>query len=340
MEEQRKTPKVSRFEWAWCLGFILLAAVVLTLVGNVLRPAHTAFGSTWDAYLGEEKDSLDVLFLGSSYAYCDWNPGALYDQSGLTSYVMAGGEQTVGVTYYYLKEALKTQSPQVVVLEGSSLFFDRYESFTQINVGYMPWGLNKVGAILEYAEPELRTGLFVDLIFYHDRWKELTRSDLAKVVPLHTPDDLKGHTAMVGVYDGPAGGGPFVSPMRQSEEVYQQNLRDFARIGALCREEGIDLIVTANPTYSQYTPEVYRRLEEDVLARGAARFINWSDQFDELGLDPARHLYDGGHLNGEGAAVFSRYTGEYLLSLGYAPGEHSEATAAAWRETADTWRNE
>lgn len=333
--EHKKTPRVSRFEWAWCLAFILTAAMALTLVGNILRPAHTAFGSTWDAYLGEEKDSLDVLFLGSSYAYCDWNPGALYDQSGLTSYVLAGGEQTVGVTYYYLKEALKTQSPQVVMLEGSSLFFNRYESFTQINVGYMPWGLNKVGAILEYAEPELRTGLFVDLIFYHDRWKELTEADWNKALPPHRPDHLKGHTAMDGVWA--ATREPSHSPMVQSEEVYQQNLRDFARLGQLCREEGIDLIVTANPTYSQYIPEVYRRLEEDVLARGAARFVNWADQFGELGLDPARHLYDGSHLNGEGAAVFSRYTGDYLLSLGYTPGEHSEATAAAWRETAAYW---
>ena len=271
MEEQRKTPKASRFEWAWCLGFVLLAAVVLTLVGNVLRPAHTAFGSTWDAYLGEEKNSLDVLFLGSSYAYCDWNPGALYDQSGLTSYVLAGGEQTVGVTYYYLKEALKTQSPQVVVLEGSSLFFDRYESFTQINVGYMPWGLNKVGAILEYAEPELRTGLFVDLIFYHDRWKELTRSDRGGLPA--EPPGLRPAGAAV------PGGGDRPDRHRQSH-------------------------------LSQYIPEVYRRLEEDVLERGATRFVNWADQFGELGLDPARHLYDGSHLNGEGAAVFSRYTGD------------------------------
>ena len=282
---------------------------------------------------------MDVLFLGSSYAYCDWNPGAMYDESGLTGYVMAGGEQTVGVTYYYLKEALKTQSPKVVVLEGSSLFFDRYESFTQINVGYMPWGLNRVGAILEYAEPEKREGLFVDLIFYHDRWKELTRGDVQQAIPIRQRDHLKGHTAMDGVYDGVAGGGPYLSEMRQSEEIYQQNLEDFARLGALCQEEGIDLIVAIAPTYSQYTPEVYQRLERDVRERGATRLVNWADSFEEIGLDPSRHLYDGGHLNQEGAKVFSGYTGDYLLSLGYHPQPQTEENAAAWQATAEYWRS-
>lgn len=332
-----KQSRVSRYEWAWCVAFAVAAALMLSTAARVLRPAREAFGSTWNAYLAEPRNTVDVLFLGSSYAYCDWNPGAMYDESGLTGYVMAGGEQTVGVTYYYLKEALKTQSPRVVVMEGSSLFFDRYESFTQINVGYMPWGLNKLGAIREYSEPEKREGLLLDLIFYHDRWKELTRADLLQAVPVRRADHLKGHTAMDGVYDGVAGGGPYRGPMRQTEEIYTRNLEDFARLGTLCRERGIDLIVAVNPTYSQYTPEVYQRLEEDVLARGATRFANWADSFAEVGLDPRKHLYDGGHLNQEGAKVFSRYTGNYLLSLGYQPRPQRDRTAAAWRETAEYW---
>ena len=336
MERQ---PRVSRHEWAWCVAFVAAAALLLGVATNILRPAREAFGSTWNAYLAEPRDTVDVLFLGSSYAYCDWNPGAMYDESGLTGYVMAGGEQTVGGTYYYLKEALKTQSPKVVVLEGSSLFFDRYESFTQINVGYMPWGLNRVGAILEYAEPEKREGLFVDLIFYHDRWKELTRGDVQQAIPIRQRDHLKGHTAMDGVYDGVAGGGPYLSEMRQSEEIYQQNLEDFARLGALCQEEGIDLIVAIAPTYSQDTPEVYQRLERDVRERGATRLVNWADSFEEIGLDPSRHLYDGGHLNQEGAKVFSGYTGDYLLSLGYRPQPQTEENAAAWQATAEYWRS-
>ena len=115
-----------------------------------------------------------MLFLGSSYAYCDWNPGVMYAESALTGYVLGGSEQTPAITYWYLREALKTQKPSVVVMEGSSLFFARYQNYTQINLGYMPWGMNRVKAIFDAAEPDKRLGLFFDLYFYHDRWKELT----------------------------------------------------------------------------------------------------------------------------------------------------------------------
>jgi len=328
--------KTKTKQWLSPLAFLLPVALLLPLTGRILRPAHTDYGSTWREYLQEPENSIDVLFLGSSYAYCDWNPGAMYAASGLTSYVMGGSEQTPALTYWYLKEALKTQHPSVVVMEGTSLFFDRYQNYTQINVGYMPWGRNRVGAIFDAAEPELRLGLFFDLYFYHDRWKELTPGQVLRALSPAKADNLKGHTAVDTVFAN-LEGGPWKRDMAQSEEVYQQNLEDLARIARLCADNGIDLIVTINPTYSQYVPEVYERLGEDVQVSRNVRFINWSDHFEEAGLDPAVHLYDGGHLNQEGAKVFSAWTGERLLEMGYAPREQTEENAAAWKAAAEYW---
>lgn len=52
--------------------------------------AQTSYGSTWRAFLAEPEDSLDVIYLGSSFTYCDVNPAEVYDSSGLTGFVMAG----------------------------------------------------------------------------------------------------------------------------------------------------------------------------------------------------------------------------------------------------------
>ncbi len=333
--ETRKT-KISRREPLWCLAFLLTAALLLHLCGNILRPAHTDYGSTWSAYLSEPENSIDVLFLGSSYAYCDWNPAVMYAESDLTGYVMGGSEQVPAITYWYLKEALRTQSPSVVVMEGTSLFFDRYQNYTQINLGYMPWGMNRVRAILECAEEEKKLGLFWDLYFYHDRWKEVGLVDIKKAVLPAGADELKGHTAVDQIFADTAGG-PFLSEMRQSEEGYQQNMEDFDRIARLCWEEGIDLIVTINPTYSQYTSAVYERLKKDVEKNPGVTFVNWSNSFEEMDLDPAVHLYDGGHLNQEGAKLFSACTGRYLRSLGYEPREQSEENRAAWKAAVEYW---
>jgi len=318
-------------------AFLLTAALLLHFAAAVLRPAHTDYGSTWREYLCEPENSIDVLFLGSSYAYCDWNPGAMYDESGLTGYVMGGSEQTPAITYWYLREALKTQTPSAVVLEGTNLFFDRYQNYTQLNLGYMPWGENRVRAILECAEPEKKLGLFFDLYFYHDRWKEVTPADVKKAVVPPKADLLKGHTAVETVFDQ-LDGGPWTRDMEQSEEVYQQNLQDFARIAALCREEGIPLLVTVNPTFSQYTQEVYQRLENDLKAiDDSVEFFNWSNGFEAAGLDPTKHLYDGGHLNRWGADVFSRWTGRFFLDYGLTPRAQTAENQKAWEDTAAYW---
>ena len=79
--------------------FLLITALLLNFVSDVLRPAHTDYGSTWSAFRAEPEDSLDVIYLGSSYAYCDFNPSVVYGNSGLTGYVMAGSEQTLTITY-------------------------------------------------------------------------------------------------------------------------------------------------------------------------------------------------------------------------------------------------
>jgi len=320
-------------------AFLLTAALLLNFASDVLRPVHPDYGSTWQEYLCEPEDSIDVLFLGSSFAYCSWNPGVIYDESGLTGYVMGGSEQTPAITYWYLREALRTQSPSAVVLEGTSLFFDRYMNYTQQNLVYMPWGMNRARAILECAEPELKTGLFFDLYFYHDRWKEHTSEDVKRVMRTPQADLLKGHTAVETVFDQ-LDGGPWVRDMEQSEEVYAQNLQDFSRIDALCREKGIPLIVTINPTYSPFTQEVYDRLEQDLKnIDPSVEFYNWSGSFEEIGIDVTQQLYDNMHLNYRGAYIFSRWTGQFLLDWGLTPRPQTPENTKAWADTAAYWNS-
>lgn len=321
------------------LALVLCAALLLQLAGTALRPAHDTYGSTWRAYLAEPEDSVDVLYLGSSYAYCDVNPAVIYDETGLTGYVMGGSEQTLAITYWYLKEALRTQSPSAVVLELSGLWFKPYQAYTQINVGYMPFSANKLGAVFTASEPGLRLGLLWDLYFYHSRWKEVTPGEIVKAFSPAEADFYKGFTPAVGVFDQTAGG-PFVTRSAQPEEVYADNLAWLGKIAALCRAEGITPVFTINPTYSQHTPEEYARAAADVEALGEVMY-DWSGCFAPLGLDPARHLYDGGHLNREGAEIFSRRLGRLLADgVGLSPRPQSGENAAAWAAAARHWLEE
>ena len=179
-----KRPRRRR-ELLFAAAFLLVTALLLHFAAAVLRPAQTSYGSTWSAFLAEPEDSLDVIYLGSSFAYCDINPSIVYEHSGLTGYVMGGSEQPLSITYWYLREILRTQSPEAVVLEATSLYFKRYQNYTQTNIVPMPFSLNKLGAVFTAAEPELRLGLLFDLYFYHGRWQELGRADVKKAIFPH-----------------------------------------------------------------------------------------------------------------------------------------------------------
>lgn len=311
--------------------FLLITALLLNFVSDVLRPAHTDYGSTWSAFRAEPEDSLDVIYLGSSYAYCDVDPVEIYDETGLTGYVLAGPEQTLSQTYWYLREAFKTQKPSLAVLEGSALAFQQYQSYTQVNVGYMPAGLNQLGAIFTASEPELRTGLLFPLYFYHSRWKELTVSEAADALLPSETDTLKGFTPVNGVFAQIADG-PFTRAP-QPEEVYDENLVWLAKIADLCEKHGIPLALVFHPTYSQLPADTRERIAADAAELGIS-FFDWTEESQSIGITPTLHYYDPGHLNQEGAAIFSAWLGNFLTDeLGLSPRAQTAENASAWKWT-------
>ena len=109
---------------------------------------------------------------------------------------MAGPEQTIPMTALYLREALRTQSPQAVFVELTGMFYSRCTNYTKTNVGQMPWGYNRLAATFTEAEPEVRAGLLFPLLFYHDRWSELTADDWTVALRGYSRDPLAGYTCM------------------------------------------------------------------------------------------------------------------------------------------------
>lgn len=329
-----------RKELLLALVLLLLTGWMVNFISDVFRPAQTTYGATWRAFRGEPEDSLDVIYLGSSFAYCDFNPSLIYDASGLTGYVMAGGEQPLSITYWYLKEIFRTQSPSAVVLEGTSLYFKQYQNYTQQNVSQMPFSVNKLGAIFTASEPELRSGLLFDLSLYHSRWRELGWNDLKKAVRPAERDSYKGYTPIDQVLDG-VGESVVEGGRTVSEEDYAANLAWLDKILALCRAHDAQPIITFNPSYTRCTREQYDRNTADILALDDGVLVyNWTDSFEEIGLTPTLHLYDGSHLNQDGAAIFSAWLGRCLTGeVGLTPRPQTEENAAAWAESVLWWQD-
>lgn len=64
-----------------------------------------------------KENSIDVICFGSSHIFENVNTGTLWDEYGIASFDLCGSIQPLWNTYYYMKEALKTQQPKVMVVD-------------------------------------------------------------------------------------------------------------------------------------------------------------------------------------------------------------------------------
>lgn len=305
----------------WLPAVLLSFALFITvsdLAAWLLIPLRQSYGGTWESYRQEEEDSVDILFFGSSLTYCNIVPSVIWEESGISTYLMAGPEQTIPITYSYIKEACRTQHPKVVALEITGMFYPRYCNFTKANIAYMPWFLNRLEATFRAAEPELRAGLLFPILDYHSRWSEVTKAEIR--THLAPPIDLlAGYTFLDTVV--PQGEVTYRDYTAESRD-YARNLTYLQAIYNFCQEKGMELLLFLTPSKGQIPPEALDQLKADISALSGATFIDFNEHFDELGIDDSTDWHDFLHFNCRGAEKFSRYLAAYLADeVGLPPSE-------------------
>ena len=314
------------------VGLVCLLLALLVFIWffqRVLIPKRLDYGATWDMYLKEPENTVDVLFFGTSIAYCDIAPGVIYDEAGVTSYVMAGPEQTIPVTYRYLLESCRSQSPKVIFVEATGLLYGQNNRSLKVNLTYMPWGKNRLAATFAEAEKSEWPGLLFPMYAYHDRWDDLTAQDFQIALSGYDRDPLAGYTFLSRIQ-------PVeeiqVRDYADVEENYPRNLEAAGEIVAYCQAKGIRPVFFLAPSVNRVSDELTARMDADLTGMGAD-FINYNEVFDRFGFDLSRDFYDTLHTNCWGAEKLSRYLAGTLTDLGLVPTEGEDA--ALWQGRAE-----
>ncbi len=91
--------------------------------------------SRWNEFYAQPKDSLDMVFIGSSHSYCTFDPEIVDKGLGTNSYQMGMPLQHMDSTYYTLREILNYQKPRTVVVE---VYWDMMDDkFELTQAGYL-----------------------------------------------------------------------------------------------------------------------------------------------------------------------------------------------------------
>lgn len=316
--------------------FIIILGIVLLYANRVLK--FKFIDGIYDVtkFYELEDNTVDVLILGSSHAYFDFNTGVLWNEYGMASYVLGGSVQPMWNTYYYLKEALKTQTPQLIVLEGFCVTQNeefRNDSRIIKNTYGLKWSLDKLNAI-KISSPEERLMDFIpEYIQYHARYTELSKADFFKNQGDTLYEDWKGfycsfNTSPMEAID--------VSVVETRVPLNEKSEKYYRKTIELAQENNIPIVVVINP-YAEINENVSSlyNTASDIAAEYDVDFIDCNCFLSEIGIDYATDAADGAHLNYRGSQKYSQYIGEFLKSNFAISDRREDPKYASWQRNAD-----
>ena len=295
---------------------ILALALLFTLLqgaGFLLLPELDVSGTNWKSYQKEPEQSIQVLFVGSSVVFCNISPAVIYRESGITSYLIAGPEQSMPVSYYYIREACKTQKPDAIFVELKGLFFPQYGDYTVANLVFLPRGVNRFEAMIKTARREDLPGLLFPVLDYHERWNDLTLGELRERLKPAQVSSNAGYMPLYSLQEQRE-----INSFHPDGEYIAECVRYLRKIDAYCTENGIALYLFFAPvtnTVDKDTKDWIAALTQELKIAGYFDFST-EESFRSIGLKLDSDWSDDLHLNTSGAEQFSIFLGRFLLDKG------------------------
>ena len=300
-----------------CLGFFSLLLTPKFYLEDIYPTT-----STFREFYQLEENSVDVLFLGSSHAVTAFDPCVLYENWGLTSYNLGSEQQSLLITYYWLKEALRTQKPAAVVLDTYFLFpyyedspLNAGEAYLRKALDFMRrspvffeavWEITKIDAsqsMVNYLFPGLR---------YHDRLHLLTQKDY-ELSRLYETEGLMGYGMLLWESEDDRYEPFDLFGDAEPAEMVPLMADCLDRIVKLCQENAISLILTKTPAVGQTAAK--SQATQNYADEHGLLFVDFNDSsvyFSELDYNFFSDNGDNEHANLWGAEKITDYLGGIL----------------------------
>lgn len=323
--------------------FLFLLGLILYPVQRVL--ARKSLSGAWDmtnkvaGFYNEEEEQFEVMFFGPSHAYAAFSPLVIWEETGIKSYVFATQQQPLWATCTYIQEALKTQSPALIVLECRMAFGDQeyYIEGNDKGVSYsymddLPLSWEKVKLALRSApDPEGQFGLLFNFMMYHGRWKDLNRDDLT-FRRSQARDPYKGFV-MLPPQETPRPR-PAVESVTGTAPLLEKNQYWLEEIIRLCRDAGIELWIVKAPSNLEPEEKSLLNTVKATAQQYGVPFHDFNEDYDAIGLTEDM-FYDEHHLDALGATRFSRCFAGALSAA--RPGLRTDPGDPAWAADLETY---
>ncbi len=317
-------------------GAILLG--VMTWSVYVLTPKHD-YGICPIVNLYEQPDhTVDVLVLGTSLGYAGVNTNVLWEEYGIAAYDLCGAEQPFWVSRFYLEEALKTQSPKLIILDAkASTYTQEYSKRGRTILS--TFGIRDLGVRLRAIQACVSAEDFWSFAIawpqIHTNYKDVTADHF-----VYPPDnggrgsDWKGYIESTETEQHEKPSLVWAEtrvPMQARQRQYLEEMLTIAN------EAGIPVLVIGIPNPDYANDHLYYNDLFAVAQEYGAQVINYNDPDLRVRLTYSSDFADWQHLNVKGSVKLSRRLGSDLMANYDLPDRRGDERYISYDICAEHW---
>ena len=325
--------RVSKKRFIICAAKILIILIVfstvLVMLDKILLLKSKDGIEQIQAYYNQPEGSVDALFVGGSHIFCHVNTGVLWDDYGISAFDLAAAEQPFWNSYYYIREALKTQTPSVIILDittpGIRPTDFQPENWLITNTYGIKYNMDRYDALKISALPQSFNRLLIPFNSTHGKYSELSEDDFMNYF---SRDSFKGFDARETtiMFEAPdVSGITERCSLTEKEETYLRLIIEYVQ------NNNIPLLFISSP-YVIETEEEQAKYNTifDIADEYNVPYVDFNLLYDEIGLDFSADLAEILHLNRSGNEKFSKYLGQYLKDNYELADHRGDAKYASW----------
>lgn len=324
--------KVIMFILIFCILLYIILFRILWLTPNSIT-----------YFYNEPKDSLDVVYIGSSNAWNHFNTVLAYDLYGYKTWHLSTGSQPFTLIKYLIQESEKYQDPSLYVIDITKLA-DDLDSFTGEQIrnvtDAMKFSKNRINAIneaLSYKKNinrEEYINYYFSFLMYHNSWKKIHKSNIIGNKDLYK-SYLFNDTSVV------------VKPQNtyfwkdDIEELPEENRQILISLINYIKNNNINvLFVIPNRCFDE---KINERLNDavSIIEKYNLDVIN-CNKIEELNnnIDFSTDLMDVAHLNVYGATKYTLYFSKYLKENYKLPNHKKEDSDTIWNSEYERFKKD
>ena len=325
------------------ITLVLFSILFVKVMTYIMKPSSVDLKNIAGFY-GEEKNSLDMVYIGGSATFVYYEPLRAFERQGITSYNFAANTIQPELYKTMIKDILRRQKPEVIVIDARAFQY-REKDQPPTEVAYrnvltgMPLSINKIEFIHENVEKYLNEDdapYYFDIIKYHRNPEKIRVNDQIKMAFNMYENQLKGFHFIPKVEEQKkiVNNTDVKTPISEETEKILIDLLEY------CKTTDCNYLFVVSPYVEQELHKENFNYISEIINQYGYNFLDTNDYYNEMKLNFKTDLYNYSHVNIFGADKYTDFLCEYLIENYNLPDRRKDENYQEWFDLLDNWHKQ